>query len=71
MCENAITTYAVSQIASDSGPDLCRYQLTSGHNRGRSDPESLSVWGRLTRLLLQCLFVYYKVIWLQENSLLN
>ena len=56
MCENAITAYAVSQIASDSGPDLCRYQLSSGHNQGRS--ESLSVWGRLARLLLQCLFVY-------------
>ena len=60
ICENAIITYAVSQIASDSGPDLCRYQLTSGHNQ-RSDPESLSVWGCLTRLLLQCLFVYYMV----------
>ena len=58
MYEYVITTYAVSQIASDSGPDVCRYQLTWGHNRGRSDPESLSVCGRLTRLLLQCLFVY-------------
>ena len=57
MRENAITTYA-----SDSGPDLCRYRLTSGHNRA----ESIALSGRLTRLLLQRSIT--KVIWLQENT---
>ena len=40
MCENAITTYAASQIASDSGPDLCRILADFGARMGEDPTRS-------------------------------